>query len=640
MISACSTAVSNSADLSVPSEVKLRRVCDHCSARRFRCNGKNPCGSCTRRLYNCHYSPFAKRKPRLVPPTKNNAQAGFHSFVLANPPSPPSPAPTKPKDSVRIQTKRRLRFQQPRTPSSVPWYPGGAPDSAANTMGPQLRVFAERLETTLRNLYTADLPAFSVSSPAFDPGHLTPSELACLHNSIPPSIPCTEDVFYHPGLIYPLVQHFFDSFARFRPYWQKQRFFNHLAANQVPRSLLSSMVAYSAQLYPCQENYRHFIETCIAEHTHRAEQLVAQELETANMDTITSALLLCLIACNYCEVEKMDIYGSLAIRLCFYLNLHSVDAPAPSPTGMSVADAKSERLWRELKRRTAWSIFFICSIARLLGKVTYGLDLDLVSIDTADDKVLISLLFLTTAADGPPTYPLVIWPLFNKSFGTASCNSLVRIANRLTYHRRRCQLGHPVSMTRICEINQALKIWRSDLPEYCQLDLVPTRTRYVKTTPLVLNGLVHFLHYLCYFYNNSTLLLAPVRATHPIEVYHCEELATEAFQNMCQELIVPMAAVPIALRPLNCFFYGYFGFQACLLNSADGAAFNVPRQLKLLDHVYVLLSDFFPHSKFSQALAESLGSLLTKYNLRWDPPSANMEELDVEEGENCEAENP
>ncbi|KAJ1966583.1 hypothetical protein IWQ62_002377 [Dispira parvispora] len=53
--------------------VKLRKTCDVCVQRRYRCNGQNPCSSCTRRLFVCHYSYFTRRKIKpgekpFVPP--------------------------------------------------------------------------------------------------------------------------------------------------------------------------------------------------------------------------------------------------------------------------------------------------------------------------------------------------------------------------------------------------------------------------------------------------------------------------------------------------------------------------------------------------------------------------------------------
>ncbi|KAJ1659609.1 hypothetical protein IWQ61_001330 [Dispira simplex] len=43
---------------------KLRKTCDNCVQRRYRCNGQNPCNSCTRRLFVCRYSYFTRRKTK------------------------------------------------------------------------------------------------------------------------------------------------------------------------------------------------------------------------------------------------------------------------------------------------------------------------------------------------------------------------------------------------------------------------------------------------------------------------------------------------------------------------------------------------------------------------------------------------
>ncbi|KAJ1966582.1 hypothetical protein IWQ62_002376, partial [Dispira parvispora] len=105
-------------------EPKLRKICDTCSQRRYRCNGQNPCNSCTRRLLNCHYSYFARRKPKTShKPSPANAEewAAVHrgdSQVMvgqlpATPKSDESRMPTPSSISCSPAEKQPLDFWTP-----------------------------------------------------------------------------------------------------------------------------------------------------------------------------------------------------------------------------------------------------------------------------------------------------------------------------------------------------------------------------------------------------------------------------------------------------------------------------------------------------------------------------------------------
>ncbi|KAJ1912599.1 hypothetical protein IWQ60_009594 [Tieghemiomyces parasiticus] len=677
---------------------KTRRVCDHCAARRFRCDGQTPCGSCQRRLYNCHYSPFAKRKPRLLPP-KDKLQ-GCHSFVLGSDQAAGAVVQTKGVTVASVSGKASYPSTTPAAISGcvVPFTAPRSPYSSSSSTSPQaapvtvlrrvhrqpgplhhhplpssqkasdhepsastvtmidykdsdwLQMASDRLDHLMGRLsqFMTGLRAGDLANPIeFVEAMQWPPSPPCSPEpeldwstppptSLSPTLLNSEDVFFHPGLVYPLIRHFFDNFVRFKPQWQKQRFMRRLGQEQVPRCLLASMLAYSAQMYSHPEQHRSHFEVCVTEYTRRAEALMLSEMEHPTLDTLTSALLLCLVGCNYCEVEKMDTFGSMALRLIFRMNLHRLDAPR-GPGMNSVSVSKADRLIHELQRRTAWGVLSVCSIARLLGKISYTFDIDTFCMNEVDDRILQSLTHALNVQDG---LPALIWPLFNRSFGLRPSNQLVGIASRLTDDRRRQTLGIPVAMSAIQSTNRDLEVWSRDLPDPYRLDRTSTRNRYTKTQPVVLDGLMHCLFYLCIYYNNSSLLLDPMRAQHAPAVRECEVMTRTSLRVMSRDLMVPLRSVPLALRPLNCFFYGYYGLQACLHNAAATGSLETSDLIPLINDVYHLMAEYTIHSKFSVALVESLPTMLGRYNVEWTPPASVLEMIDREEGENCKADDP
>ncbi|KAJ1979187.1 hypothetical protein H4R35_001614 [Dimargaris xerosporica] len=643
------------------STVKMRRICDQCSARRFRCDRKQPCGSCQRRLFICHYSPFAQRKPRIVP-VKNKLE-GYHAFILStdkpeptSTPSIPAPSqaltpPSRPRSShsASSASPETSRSQSPKSPDSVATNEAsvGLVSKTAHELQRSFRV-AEHFIHSIFGQSNAFLsqPFGLFMDPTRAPVHRALAAALTTHDAhsgIPPAVSVAKEILYHPGLVYPLLHHFFDSFVRVKPCWQRQHFFRRLASGQVPMCLLSSMIAYSAQLYPCEEEHRPFLQMCIAEHTTRAEHYVWEELENSTLDTISSSLLLTVIACNYCNGDKLDTYGSLAIRQCFMSNLHAIDSPYQ---GQDVVVRKGSQgrfadLLREIKRRITWGIFFIGNIAALLGKVSYLMDLDSIDIKPTSDKELYSLLPLANNRQYDDELPCLIWPILNTSCGYGHAYPLIRMASQVTVMRRNRVRGEEVPLDDILAVNHQLRIWRQTLPEELKLPRHQPGQQYDKNSPVVQHGLTHLLYYLCVFYTNSTLLLDPLPDCP--QVRECRIFPTTEFLSICHEIMLPATELPIALRPLNSFFYGFYGFQACVMNKAKCPSLDISADLALLDCLYQQLSDYVKHSKFSAALMVAFLNMLDEHSIDWKPLAhKHVHELsDVQEGsKGCATDDP
>ncbi|KAJ1927238.1 hypothetical protein IWQ60_003088 [Tieghemiomyces parasiticus] len=158
---------------------KLRKICDMCALRRYRCSGGNPCTSCHRRLFNCHYSYFAVRqsaapkKLEALPPRHIRPQGA------SAPGSDPTALTTAPLSFPLVASSTTSFPSLSITASDSPHTAALAVSDLASVVLNSTPVLSGPSETYLSGLYTVAGPSCSVASvsatTSFPPGSSHPT---------------------------------------------------------------------------------------------------------------------------------------------------------------------------------------------------------------------------------------------------------------------------------------------------------------------------------------------------------------------------------------------------------------------------------------------------------------------------------
>ncbi|KAJ1972221.1 hypothetical protein H4R34_005479, partial [Dimargaris verticillata] len=386
----CPPLMTAPSEPAAPSGPRMRRVCDRCSQRRFRCDGKLPCQSCIRRLYNCSYSPVARRKstkqkapsdPKPTKPTETTNAPPTHAVPAAGLSDPSQVA--KPAQAL-VPRSRSTRITSGHT--STP-----APVAPSNAGKPVPRAAPSILPSTPESIDEAPEPLDPLADPAYYAhprydaylvtdgseagrqrqdyeahlfylmlaGQLTSSQLrasaaspvpglrpdkhgsprlAGQHSVVESGLKTPEEFVYHSEVIQPLLKFFFNTYVMWEPDRQHQRFMVRMKRGKLSPVLLNAVLAYAAQLCAYAQADRNALKFFQREYFVRGENAFWREMDAGpTVDTMVGAILLCYSACNFGNSGKVDTYGDLSIRLSTMLQLNTLDAPASSSAASSPA---------------------------------------------------------------------------------------------------------------------------------------------------------------------------------------------------------------------------------------------------------------------------------------------------------------
>ncbi|KAJ1994721.1 hypothetical protein H4R33_000144 [Dimargaris cristalligena] len=615
---------------------KLKKTCDLCSARRYRCNGLNPCSSCERRLVVCHYSYYPRRKavpeplvrivvvsepqpprdivvpapPRLLPPTQpmlplipraevvvvnsrplNQAECGIQSRLdilaamllgmhlttpLMGP--PPTPADSRSKNSPLSPLFRYRAFLD-----NMVW--------TATTMPtlPQLSRITRRVLTLTEAVYI-----------------------------LPRALPYDDHSIYHPSTVRVLVSYFFDHFVYWEPFLQLQRFYIRLAQGKVPPSLFNAILAFASQLYSDPETKENPYTPLQAEYIARAESGLFDDMDCPSLDTVTTITILAMISCNIGETERLNTYMAIIHRTCSALGLHLVDSPSVQARTVRPLTRHQHVLF-EVQRRAFWSSLFLTSLAGLIEKTTSYFDTESAHVEGADDLDFTDF-FLTDDPDN--LLPTIVCPLYSGLSTTSYARELVFINNEIARYMGHSRVEGRASIVEIQQFHAALDHWFASLPP--AFVLTRANVRDATDADYVLSfrniTLMQLAYYLAVFVINSEPLLERLGSDSASETFknHCRERSWAALADLVEVIVVPSFRLPVGVRPLNSFLYAWYGLEACTVHLKNSHPAQRARYYGSLSAIYNVTRDYAPVSRFSRALRNMFATTMNDIGFSWD----------------------
>ncbi|KAJ1655218.1 hypothetical protein IWQ61_004998 [Dispira simplex] len=691
-------------------EPKLRKICDTCSQRRYRCNGQNPCNSCTRRLLNCHYSYFARRKPKanhnldtanvegrtVVHQQDSQAMVGQ---LPATPKSDDSRMPTPPTTNSP-EEKRPLDPWTPESFSDVsedaawkrspesPYVDLPSPTTSARMSEGTLEMvplnaihldidaspWSYSMTCALSSLSCRDLeerlPTLTdMLQSIYSYPQLTPAEYrnATSNQGIPRDVILLENLrlliqvlplyypdmtqladyklpreitfcpsplslgdcllsleeqIYHPMVVHRLVTFFFKHHVYWEPFLQSQKFFLKLGQGVVQLSLLNSVLCFATQLYRnAKVESNTFFNHC-REYFVRGEYWVLRDVEYANLDTITSLLILAVAACGLCDPKKLEGFAAISQGLLLRLELHLTDSPyhcfkSPRPWTML------ENLQVVSRRRAFWGAMFVTNVAALVGKTNPCFNMDQVKV-SHDNQLDYREFFV--ADDPHHTLPTIIWPLFNGVAATTDCCKLNYILNRVVWLNEHRRVHGRVNFNEVKRLNEALGQWFHELPPDLRMVGQPgslTIDRYSDQFKYMLrnNGLMNLAYYLCIFTINAEEFLQQTTPTpSPADWTRSRNRILVALAEVTHTIAAPVLTLAVPDRPLNCYYYACSGLLSALPTLSRMSLEDQARYKLTLDTVYIITYQYFSFSLLSRSFHHAITIAIRKLPLAWEPP--------------------
>ncbi|KAJ1655219.1 hypothetical protein IWQ61_004999 [Dispira simplex] len=550
---------------------KLRKTCDNCVQRRYRCNGQNPCNSCTHRLFVCRYSYFTRRK--IKPGDEPSFVAQEMENHVGHDGSPSISAESVTSGTVETVGKETMSSTWKFGPISSESLINNTVSCSSSHLSPPPPLPPPPAKSPDDNT-----TALTTADPDHNPSHFS--------NSI--SFPIATLDIHTLAEKMPILNRMLQTVVSLLDMTATKMLTLMTEAGilgpavlvenlqgLVQPALINSILCFATQLYhSCKLQTDVLFDHC-RKYFVRAEYWILRALENSPLDTVTSLVIMTLSSCGLNELKKLSRYAEMGQRLMVQLDLHLTDSPF-----YAYRDPRPSTLLQTMQQH------------RL---------------------------------------PVILWPVLNRVSPTPSNCKPIYIMNKVIRLNRRQLNKQPLRIEDVNQLNQELRQWFNNVPLELRLTRQPDGTTLRQDTyeyaMIRNNGLINLVYYLCIFLVNAENILqciVPPPSAQELADCHTRVLTTLAELVHCVAL--PAMTVSIPEQPLNMYYYASYGLITALPILARLDREEQIRHKLIIDTCYTLTLQYLLSSLFTWTLHKVILNKIEFYKIAWNPDVASGEQ--------------